>query len=60
MDATNWRAEQAIRHAVVIRKVYGGNRIRNGADTRQVLSRVVRTARAASTAFADRRDVARP
>ena len=40
MDATNWRAEQAIRHAVVIRKVYGGNRIRNGADTRQVLSRV--------------------
>ena len=28
LDATNWRAEQAIRPAVVIRKVCGGNRTR--------------------------------
>ena len=45
IDATNWRAEQAIRPAVVTRKVCGGNRARKGADTQQVLSSVVRTAR---------------
>ena len=45
IDATNWRAEQAIRPAVVIRKVCGGNRTRKGADTQQVLSTVVRTVR---------------
>ena len=44
MDATNWRAEQAIRPAVVTRKVCGGNRTRHGADTQQVLASVVRTA----------------
>ena len=45
IEATNWRAEQAIRPAVVIRKVCGGNRTRRGADTQQVLASVVRTAR---------------
>ena len=45
LDATNWRAEQAIRPAVVVRKVCGGNRTRHGADTQQVLASVVRTAR---------------
>lgn len=45
VDATNWRAEQAIRPAVVTRKVCGGNRTRRGADTQQVLASVVRTAR---------------
>ena len=45
VDATNWRAEQAIRPAVVTRKVCGGNRTRKGADTQQVLASVVRTAR---------------
>ena len=44
VDATNWRAEQAIRPAVVIRKVCGGNRTRHGADSQQVLASVVRTA----------------
>ena len=44
IDAANWRAEQAIQPAVVIRKVCGGNRTRKGADTQQVLSTVVRTA----------------
>ncbi len=45
IEATNWRAEQAIRPAVVTRKVCGGNRTRRGADTQQVPAGVVRTAR---------------
>lgn len=45
IDATNWRAEQAIRPAVVARKICGGNRTRRGADTQQVLASVVRTIR---------------
>ena len=34
IEATNWRAEQAIRPAVVTRKVCGGNRTRRGGPTR--------------------------
>lgn len=45
LDATNWRAEQALRPAVVNRKVSGGNRSPRGADTQQILSSVVQTAR---------------
>jgi transposase len=45
VDATNWRAEQALRPAVVNRKVSGGNRSRRGADAQQVLASVVHTAR---------------
>jgi transposase len=45
IEATNWRAEQAIRPAVVARKICGGNRTRRGADTQQVLASVVRTIR---------------
>jgi transposase len=44
VQATNWRAEQAIRPAVVTRKTWGGNRTWTGADTWQVLSSVLRTA----------------
>lgn len=45
-DATNWRAEQAIRWAVVTRKVNGGgNRTPRGAVTQYVLASVLRTAR---------------
>jgi transposase len=44
VQATNWRAEQAIRPAVVARKVWGGNRTWAGADTWQVLTSVLRTA----------------
>jgi transposase len=44
VQATNWRAEQAIRPAVVTRKSWGGNRSWAGADTWQVLTSVVRTA----------------
>jgi transposase len=45
LDATNWRAEQALRPAVVNRKVSGGNRSPRGAKTQQILSSVVQTAR---------------
>jgi transposase len=45
LDATNWRAEQALRPAVVTRKMCGGgNRTRRGADSQQVLASVLRTA----------------
>jgi transposase len=43
-DATNWRAEQAIRPAVVARKVCGGNRTDRGAETQEILATLVRTA----------------
>ena len=43
IDATNWRAEHAIRPAVVTRKVCGGNRTVRGAETQQVLASVLRT-----------------
>jgi transposase len=44
VQATNWRAEHAIRPAVVTRKARGGNRTWAGADTWQVLTSVLRTA----------------
>ena len=43
VPATNWPAEQAIRPAVVTRKVCGGNRTWNGARTQQVIASVLRT-----------------
>ncbi|HVA07699.1 MAG TPA: IS66 family transposase [Acidimicrobiales bacterium] len=43
-DATNWRAEQAIRPAVVNRKVWGGNRTWRGAVTQGRIMSVLRTA----------------
>jgi transposase len=44
IDATNWRAEQAIRPAVVNRKVWGGNRTANGAAAQSILMSVLFTA----------------
>lgn len=44
MDATNWQAEQAIRPAVVNRKVWGGNRTWRGAATQSRMMSVLRTA----------------
>ena len=44
IDATNWRAEQAIRPAVVNRKVWGGNRTWRGAATQGRVMSVLRTA----------------
>jgi transposase len=43
IDATNWRAEHALRPAVVTRKVCGGNRSARGAHTQEVLASVLRT-----------------
>ena len=45
VPATNWEAEQAIRPAVVNRKVWGGNRTEAGAKAQGVLSSVLRTCR---------------
>ena len=45
LDATNWRAEQALRPAVVTRKVCGGNRSWRGAETQQILASIIQTAR---------------
>jgi transposase len=45
LDATNWRAEQAIRPAVVNRKVWGGNRTWAGAAAQAILMSVLATAR---------------
>jgi transposase len=43
VEATNWPAEQAIRPAVVTRKVCGGNRTPRGATTQYVLASVLQT-----------------
>ena len=45
VPATNWEAEQAIRPAVVKRKVWGGNRTAAGASAQGVLLSVLRTCR---------------
>jgi len=45
VQATNWRAEQALRPAIVNRKSWGGNRTPNGAVTQQITMSVIRTAR---------------
>jgi len=44
IDATNFRAEQAIRPAVVNRKVWGGNRTEAGATAQSILMTVLFTA----------------
>jgi transposase len=44
IDATNFRAEQAIRPAVVNRKVWGGNRTEAGAKAQSILMTVLFTA----------------
>jgi transposase len=45
IDATNWRAEQAIRPAVLIRKVWGGNRTAAGGRAQSILCSVLATLR---------------
>jgi len=45
VQATNWRAEQALRPAIVNRKSWGGNRTDQGAHTQQIAMSVIRTAR---------------
>jgi transposase len=43
LDATNWRAELAIRFGVILRKVWGGSRTWVGAQAHPVLMSVWRT-----------------
>ena len=43
VEATNWPAEQAIRPAVITRKMSGGNRTSQGARAQSVLTSVIRT-----------------
>jgi transposase len=43
IDATNWRAEHAMRCAVVLRKVWGGNRTEAGANAQAILMSLWRT-----------------
>jgi transposase len=43
LDATNWRAELAIRLGVILRKVWGGSRTWEGARAQSVLMSVWRT-----------------
>ncbi len=45
IEPTNWRAEQAIRPAVVNRKVWGGNWTAAGARAQGVLMSVLETCR---------------
>jgi transposase len=53
VEATNWLAEQAIRPAVVNRKVWGGNRTRAGAKAQGVLMSVLETVRRTSRCVVD-------
>jgi transposase len=43
VEATNWQAEQALRPAVVTRKVCGGNRTPRGAAIQSILASVLQT-----------------
>jgi hypothetical protein len=43
LDATNWRAELAIRFGVILRKLWGGNRTWTGAHAQAVLMSVWRS-----------------
>ena len=53
VEATNWLAEQAIRPAVVNRKVWGGNRTPVGAKAQGVLMSVLATVRRTSRSVID-------
>jgi transposase len=45
LDATNYRAEQAIRPMVVTRKTWGGNRTASGSHTQSALASILQTCR---------------
>ena len=53
VPATSWEAEQAIRPAVVNRKVWGGNRTAAGAHAQGVLASVLRTCQQQARAAVD-------
>jgi transposase len=53
IEPTNWKAEQALRPAVVNRKVWGGNRTTAGARAQAVVMSVLETARRQRRALVD-------
>jgi transposase len=53
IEPTNWKAEQAIRPAVVNRKVWGGNRTQAGARAQGVLMSVFETCRRQTLSVVD-------
>jgi transposase len=53
IEPTNWRAEQALRPAVVNRKVWGGNRTVAGAQAHAVLLSVLETCRRQARSVVD-------
>jgi transposase len=53
IEPTNWKAEQAIRPAVVNRKVWGGNRTPVGANAQGVLMSVFETCRRQALSVVD-------
>ena len=53
LPATNWAAEQAIRPAVVNRKVWGGNRTEAGAKAQGILTSVLQTCKQQGKAALD-------
>jgi transposase len=53
IEATNWQAEQALRPAVVNRKVWGGNRTMAGAQAQQILMSVLETCRRQTRSLLD-------
>ena len=53
IEPTNWKAEQAIRPAVVNRKVWGGNRTEAGGKAQSVLMSVIETARRGARSVMD-------
>ena len=53
IEPTNWKAEQAIRPAVVNRKVWGGNRTAAGARAQGVLMSVFETCRRRTLSVVD-------
>ena len=53
IEPANWKAEQAIRPAVVNRKVWGGNRTAAGARAQGVLMSVIETCRRQAHAVVD-------
>jgi transposase len=53
VEATNWQAEQAIRPAVVNRKVWGGNRTPAGAKAQGIVMSVMETVRRTARSVVD-------
>jgi transposase len=53
IEPTNWQAEQAIRPAVVNRKVWGGNRTPDGAKAQSILMSVLETCQRQAQSLVD-------